>query len=119
MNWREGICTLLIITAGHDEQLFVSKQSAFNQTSINTQSKLRRSVRQLAAGHIYNHINKNMMFNQYALEEYAFAQQSRMPISWRLVSSPFRQDLYVYRESGRDAFQTAIDVFLNKSLPVA
>ena len=27
------------------------------------------------------------------------------------------QDLYVYRESGRDAFQTAIDVFLNKSLP--
>jgi hypothetical protein len=91
MNWREGICTLLIITAGHDEQLFVSKKSAFNQTSINTQSKLRRSVRQLAAGHTYNHINKNMMFNQYALEEYAFAQQSRMPTSWRLVSSPFRQ----------------------------
>lgn len=36
-------------------------------------------------------INRNLLFNQYGLEEYAFAQQSRMPTSWRLVSSPFRQ----------------------------
>ncbi|MDA9173145.1 glycosyltransferase family 47 protein, partial [bacterium] len=56
-----------------------------NSGANNTQSKLQGSVRQVGE------INKKMMFNQYGLEEYAFAQQSRMPTSWRLVSSPLRQ----------------------------
>jgi hypothetical protein len=34
--------------------------------------------------------NRNTLFNQYGLEEYAFAHQHRLPTSWHLVSSPFR-----------------------------
>ena len=39
--------------------------------------------------HVGN-IHRNTLFNQFGLEEYAFAHQHRLPTSWHLVSSPFR-----------------------------